>query len=331
MSSARYFLFRTVQTVFLLWFVLSFIFILFRLMPGSYADIMLARGASQESTAAFEAKWGLNEPIYVQYFNYIKGFVQLDLGTSLQYRVPVLEYVQTKIFNSFILLAPAITASYLVGSLIGSITGRMRGSKAERYGIIPIIFVGSFPAFFTSIVLIIIVSGWLNILPTSGMVTPGAVPAEAPWWRQYLTADFGVHYVLPFTAIFLRYLYLPTLIMRTSVVEVLGQDFLFYHRITGISKVHEWMHTTKHASLPVITLYPVSMARAIGGLVLVEAVFNWPGIGFALIQSVLSRDFPVVQFVFFLVAAFVIISNYLVDIVYGVIDPRVSVGEQGGR
>jgi peptide/nickel transport system permease protein len=83
----------------------------------------------------------------------------------------------------------------------------------------------------------------------------------------------------------------------------------------------------KHASLPLITLYPVSMTRAIGGLVLIEIVFNWPGIGFTLVQAVLSRDFPVVQFVFFLVAAFVIVANFGVDIIYGIIDPRVSVGE----
>lgn len=331
MNRVRYLLARTAQTVFLLWLVLTFIFVMFRLMPGSYADIMLARGAGQASIAAFEAKWGLNDPIHVQYANYMINFVQLDLGNSLQYRVPVFQHVRTKIFNSFVLLAPAITVSYLLGSLIGSITGRMRGSVLERYGIVPIIFVGSFPAFFTAIVLIIVFAGWLNLFPTSGMITAEVSNPGDAWWRSYLTVDFAKHYVLPFSAVLLRYLYLPTLIMRTSVVEILDQDFLFYHRMTGISKVSEWIHTTKHASLPVITLYPVSMARAIGGLVLIEAVFNWPGMGFTLIESVLSRDFPVVQFVFFLVAAFVIVANFLVDIAYGFIDPRVAVEGEGGE
>ena len=114
--------------------------------------------------------------------------------------------------------------------------------------------------------------------------------------------------------------------MRTSVVEVSGQDFAYYHRVKGLAKSTQLHHIMKHASLPVITLFPVSMTRAIGGLVLVELVFNWPGVGSFLVDAVLFRDFPVVQFVFFLVAIWVILGNYVVDIVYGIIDPRVAVG-----
>jgi len=115
--------------------------------------------------------------------------------------------------------------------------------------------------------------------------------------------------------------------MRTSVVEILGQDFAYFQRATGLPKINRMKHLAKHASLPVITLYPVSMTRAIGGLVLLETVFNWPGIGLALIEAVLDRDIPVVQFVFFLVAAFVVFGNFVVDIVYGYIDPRISIDE----
>lgn len=327
MSRARYLTFRVVQTVFMLWLALTFLFFFFRLMPGSFVDIMTFQGASPEAVAAFKQKWGLNDPLYVQYWRYLVNFVQGDVGTSLRYRQPVLQYVGQKIFNSFILVGPAITVAYLIGSTVGVLAGSNRGSFLERFGILPFIFTGSFPAFFTSILLVIIVAGWLNLVPTSGMVTAGSVPASAAWYEQYLTQDFAFHYILPFTAIVLRYLYLPTLIMRTSVVEVLGQDFSYYYRMTGLPRAKQWLHTAKHASLPVITLYPVSMTRAIGGLVLVEIVFNWPGIGYALVQGVLFRDFPVVQFVFFLVAAFVILSNFAVDIIYGIIDPRVSIGD----
>jgi peptide/nickel transport system permease protein len=113
--------------------------------------------------------------------------------------------------------------------------------------------------------------------------------------------------------------------MRTSVVEVMGQDFIYYHKVTGLPYISKLKHIGKHAILPVITLYPVSMTRAISGLVLIELVFNWPGIGFALVQGVLQRDFPVVQFVFFITAAMVVIANFGVDLLYGIIDPRISV------
>jgi peptide/nickel transport system permease protein len=118
------------------------------------------------------------------------------------------------------------------------------------------------------------------------------------------------------------------MIMRTSVVEALGQDFSYYQRVVGLPEFRRKWHIAKHASLPVITLYPVSMTRAIGGLVLVEIVFNWPGIGSTLVSSVFARDIPVVQFVFFLVGAMVIIANFGIDLLYGIIDPRVSISDE---
>ena len=329
MSRVRYIGVRTVQTIFLLWLVLTFLFFFFRMMPGSFVDIMLFGGANQETIEAFKTKWGLNDPLYIQYWRYFINFLQLDMGTSLQFRTPVVEFVRVKIFNTLILAGPGITVGYVLGSVLGTVMGNRRGSKLERYGIISLITVGSFPGFFIGIILILIFSVWLNIFPTSGMVSAevSAQYADAAWWRPYLTKDFAMHYVLPFSAVVLRFLYSPTMVMRTSVVEVMGQDFNYYNRVTGLPYVKRLNHLARHSILPVITLYPVSMTRAISGLVLLEIVFNWPGIGYALVQAVLSRDFPVVQFVFFVTAAVVIISNFAVDIIYGFIDPRISVGE----
>lgn len=329
MSRVRYFAFRAVQTVFMLWLALTLLFFFFRMMPGDYTDLMLHQGASPESVEAFRESWGLDDPLHVQYYRYLINLLQGDAGTSLVYRVPVWGYIKNKIFNSFILIAPGITLAYLLGSAYGTIAGTNRGSVIEKYGIVPVIFLGSFPAFVTAIFLVIIFAGTLDWFPTSGMLSGAGrgTLSEVSWWRPYLSADFAHHYVLPFTAVVLRYLYLPSLVMRTSVIEVMGQAFTEYHRRTGISRFAQLRHLGKHASLPVITIYPVSMTRAIGGLVLIEAVFNWPGIGSALIESVFSRDFPIIQVVFFIVAAFIIIANFVVDVLYGIIDPRVSVGD----
>lgn len=329
MSRARFLAVRTLQTVFMLWLVLTFLFFFFRLLPGDFTDIMVFRGASEESIQRFRENWGLNDPLYVQYYRYIINFATGDVGTSLQFRQPVWDYVKLKIFNSFILVAPGITIAYFLGGIWGGTIGSKRGSRLEKYGIPPVVFLGAIPEFVTSIFLIIIFAGFFDVLPTSGMFSfaTSSAFADAPWWRPYLTLDFLTHYLLPFTAVLLRYAYLPVLIMRTSVVEVSGQDFFFYHKMTGLPGIARLRHLLKHSSLPLITLYPVSMTRALGGLVLIEVVFNWPGIGFTLVQSVLSRDYPVVQFVFFLVAAWVIIANFGVDVIYGIIDPRVSVGE----
>ncbi|WP_254280443.1 ABC transporter permease [Haloarcula marina] len=332
MSRLRYIVNRFAVTVALLFLILSFLFLFFRALPGSYTNILVAQGASPESVAALEQRWGLNEPIYIQYIRYIVNFVQLDIGTSFQNSQPVWEFVRPKLFNTFILVAPGITFAYVVGSIYGTYLGTTDNEVVEDLGPVPLIFFGSFPEFFIAIFLIFIFAGIFDIFPTSGILTPSVRSAfvDAPWWRPYLTLDFAAHYVLPFTAVVMRYLFFPTLIMRTNVAEVLDQDFTHYMRISGLSERTRFRHMLKHASLPVITLYPVSMTRAIGGLVLIESVFNWPGIGAALVAAVLARDFPVVQFVFFLVAAFVVISNFLVDIVYGWVDPRVSVGGNEG-
>ena len=327
MSRARYYAFRTLQTVFMLWLVLTFLFFFFRLMPGGFESIMVFQGASPAQIEAFREQWGLNDPLYVQYLRYVENLLALDAGRSIKYRTPVTEYVKMKIFNSFVLIGPAITLSYVIGTIYGTVLGTRRGSTLEKHGLVPFIVFSSIPAFFLAIVSVIVFAGWLGWFPTFGMISADtySLYQDAPWWRPYLTWDFLNHYVLPFGVILIRYAYLPMLIMRTSVVETIGQEFTFYHRMSGLPKSNRLKHIGKHSILPVVTLYPVSMTRALGGLVLVETVFNWPGIGFALVEGVLSRDFPVVQFVFFLIAAFIIIANFGVDVVYGIIDPRVSI------
>lgn len=331
MSRLKYVVYRSVQTVVILWAILTFLFFFFRLMPGSYVDMMVGAGAGPETRAAFIERWGLDEPLYIQYLGYLTSFLQLDVGRSMQYGVPVWELVNKRIFNTFILVAPGVTVAYIMGTLIGARLGTHRGDLSEKFGMIPVVLTGSIPEFFTAILLVILFASptGIELLPPTGMITPETAHelSDQAWWNTYVTGDFASHYILPFMAVVLRYLYFPTLIMRTNVVETLGQDFIYYHRITGIPDYKRFINIIKHSILPVITLYPVSMTRALGGLVLIEVVFNWPGIGFTLVESVLARDFAVVQFIFIIVAAFVIISNFIVDIIYGLIDPRISIDE----
>lgn len=330
MSNARYYAVRSAKTVVLLWLVLSLIFLFFRLMPGDFTDYLLYQGANEEAIKGIKAKWGLNDPLYVQYWSYVTNFVTLDAGTSFQTQQPVWEYVRVKLFNTAILAIPGITLAYVFGGVLGSLSGNLRGSRIERGIITGVTIIGSFPAFFTSIILVLIFGVWFDFLPTGGLVSTETRSAlqNAPWWRTYLTTDFLLHYILPLSAIMLRVLLGPTLIMRTSTVEVMGQDFTYYQKVSGLPYLKRLRHLARHAILPLVTLYPISLVQAVSGLVLVEVVFNWPGIGWALIQAVGFRDFPVVQFIFFLVAAIVIVANFGIDILYGVIDPRVSVEEQ---
>ncbi|WP_096391744.1 ABC transporter permease [Halopenitus persicus] len=333
MSRATYYIKRTLISILLILLIITGLFLFFRLMPGSYIDVIAQSGASAEQLEAIRERWGLNQPLYVQWYKYMINVLAGDFGTSRAYGVPVIELVIPRLLNSFILVGPAITVAYILGSVYGLFLGNSKNSLLEKYGIVPPTIFGTTPDFFIAIVLIFIFSGVLGILPAQGMVssqTSLELSESGSMFSTYGTMDFWIHYILPFCAIVLRYLYYPSMIMRSSVVEVSGQDFMYYHRLKGIPKLRRFSHLMRHASLPVLTLFPVTMSRAISGLVLVEVVFNWPGIGSLVVESVLLRDTPVVQFVFILVAVWVILGNYLVDVLYGIIDPRISIeGEKG--
>jgi peptide/nickel transport system permease protein len=250
------------------------------------------------------------------------------MGQSFQYGRPVTEITLERIFNSFILVAPAITTAYILGSVFGGIMGQSPNSKAEKYGTISMAIAGTIPSFFLGLLLVLMFAQTFNLFPTSGMLSIGTqarLGADPSLLQMMATTDFWLHYTLPFITIVLNYLYYPSLVMRTSVVEVSGQNFVYLNRIKGLSRQTRLQHLLKHASLPVITIFPLSLSKAIGGLILVEIIFNWPGIGSLLVDAVLFRDYPVVQFVFFLIAIWVIVGNYVVDICYSLIDPRVSI------
>lgn len=329
MSRLRYFAQRTLITGVLIFLVASALFTFFRLMPGDYSALLVQQGMSADQVARLEAKWGLNAPFHEQYFSYLTNLLTADAGVSFRHGTPVWELVKPRIINSAILVFPAITATYIIGSVIGTIIGRYRGGFLEKSSIITISVFHSIPDFFLGIILIAAFSQTLGIFPTSGMLsaqTSSMIQGE-PFWHRFFLVEFWMHYALPFATIVLYFMQYPALIMRNSVVEVSDQEFLHYHRMKGLPRLTLMRKLMRHASLPVVTLYPISLATSISGLVLIEIVFNWPGIGRLLVDSVLARDFPVIQFVFLVASVWVILGNFLIDILYGIIDPRVSVGD----
>lgn len=329
MSRLKYIAWRTLNTIILLWVIITVLFLLFRLLPGSYADLLVAEGADQETVETLRAQWGLDQPLYFQYFAYLANFVQLNVGESFQYGLPVWEYVAHRIANTLILVAPGITVGYVIGTIIGTILGSRRGSKLENFGVFTLVMIGSLPSFFTAILFVVFFAVYLDLFPTGGMLsagTAGLFGSEVVWWKLYFTTEFLHHWLLPFLVVVILGIYPSAMVMRTSVVEVSGQDFMYYNEVSGLGQKDRLIRMAHHAILPVLTLFPISVGQAVSGLVLVELVFNWPGIGYTLIEAVFNRDYPVIQFVFFMTAAFVVIANFFIDIAYGIIDPRISVG-----
>ncbi len=329
MSRLTYFLRRLVIAVLLIFGVTTFLFFFFRLMPGDYATLLISGGADAEAIQEIRAQWGLDEPLYVQYFEYMSNMLTANPGTSRRTGRPVWDEVVVALSNTLILALPAIVLAILIGTLFGAIIGSSPGTKLEKYGIIPPTVAGTTPDFFLGILLLVVFSAWMGWFPTGNIASIETQRATEHFWQIYLTRDFLMHYILPFATIVLKYLYLPALIMRGSVVEVQGQEFISYQRLVGIRPRTRLKHVMKHASLPVITIVPAVTATAIGGQVLVEIVFNWPGIGRLLFNSVLQRDTPVIQFLFLIIATWIILGNLVVDIAYTVVDPRISYEASG--
>ena len=327
MSQLRYFAKRTVVTALLIFIVITTLFFFFRSMPGDYTSMLIAEGMSTEQAERIQENWGLNEPIHEQYISYLINTASGNAGQSFRHGMPVWDLVAPRILNSFILVAPAITATYLIGSLWGALIGRFRGGSFEKSSIVTVSVFHSIPEFFLGILLVAGFSEVLNIFPTGGMMSAqtSVLMNDKPFYEMFLLKEFWIHYALPFATITLYFMQYPALIMRNSVVEVSGQDFLHYHRLKGLPRFSLIKKLIRHASLPVVTLYPITLATSVSGLVLVEVVFSWPGIGRLLVTSVLSQDYPVIQFVFLIAAVWIILGNFLVDLVYGVIDPRVTV------
>lgn len=325
MSKIQYYVRRLVVTVFLIFSVASFLFIAFRLMPGDYATVMAGGGASPAELEEIRESWGLNDPLYVQYYEYMRNLASGNLGTSRVSNEPVWSYIREPLMNSLILVIPAILVAFVIGSVYGALLGTKSGTAFERYGILPPTIAGTTPNFFIGILLLLLFSSVFDLFPVGGMASYETYSAIDSHYEIYLTGDFWKHYVLPFTTIVLTFLYYPALIMRGSVIDVKGQEYTYFQRIAGLPSKTRFKHLMKHSSLPVITLLPAQTATAISGLVLIETVFNWPGIGTLLFESVLSRDTPTIQFLFLIVAVWIIVGNFIVDIFYTVIDPRITI------
>lgn len=326
MSRVEYYVRRIVHTVILIFAVSVGLFTLFKMMPGSYLTTMTGGGTSPEQLEQLREMWGLDQPLYVQYYSWMSNLVMGNAGKSLAYGQPVVTLVANAIRNSFILALPGILGAFVLGSLYGTLMGLKQESWIDRYGPIPPTLVGVTPDFFMGIILLTVFTGWFNIFPSGGMASLD-IMTKMDGWEIYTTGNFWLHYVLPFLTIVLGYLYYPALIMRGSIIEVKDQEFTKYQYAVGLGKWERIRNIMKHASLPVITTLPSSTSRAISGLVLIELIFNWPGIGTLLFESVLARDTPVIQFMFLLIAVWIIFGNFAVDIFYTVVDPRITLGD----
>lgn len=326
MSDFRRFLVKRFAIAVVLTLVaVTVIFLVLRLLPGSPFETLITAGnLTQEQIDRIMGLYGLDKPLWQQYLLYLKNLLTFQFGYSILQSRPVWAILAPKLVNTLILLVPALVTTAILSTLLGMYVGWNRGTKLETASIISTTFLRSTPVFITAIFLVILFSYTLNLVPAFGMRSITAAPEG--YTETYLSLDFFHHYLLPFTVTVLYYSGDFLLLARNGVVEKKGSEFLKLHQAKGLSEFQQLLRAGRNSMLPVMTYFALRLGMIFQGLILLEVVFAWPGIGRALVLAIQQQDYPLVQAAVFIMALAVIIMNLIADIMYAYFDPTVSVG-----
>ncbi len=297
------------------------VFILLRLTPGDPIDAYINPSVpmSMDELAALRTRLGLDQPLPVQYIAWLQAALGGDFGFSIQRGgVPVLPLVADRIGPTVLLMTAGLLIAIVLG-IAGGIISAVRRNSATDFSLSVLSSIGiSSPAFLTALLGLYFFSVVLRWAPSGGMLTPGA---------PFSIGDLLSHLVLPAFLLSIGHAALILRYMRSSMLEVLNQDYVRTARAKGVKEF--WVitkHATRNALLPVVTLIGSTIGIAIGGAIFLESVFNWPGMGLLLVNAVNTRDYPVIMCATLIIGACVILVNLLTDITYAAIDPRIQVG-----
>lgn len=314
---------RTLQLGLVLWAVVTILFLMFRLMPGNPMAAYIDPTFTEEQQQALMAQFGLDKPLWEQYLIYLGNLLQGELGQSFRYREPVAERILTLLPNTLILTFSSLIVAYAIGVLAGAYLAWRRGSAVEQAAIPIVLTTRAMPEFWLGMVLLAIFSFWLGWFPAGGTRSAGS--DHGSLLALYTSADFLAHLALPALTLAIYSQGLPLLLMRSNMLDVMKEDFVTMARIKGLSS---WAvvvrHAARNALLPVMTSFAIAVGYQLQGNVVVESVFSWPGLGRELVNAVSASDYPLAQGAFLVIAIVVILMNLVADLLYALLDPRVT-------
>ena len=302
---------RLAGAVLVVFGVISIVFLLIHLIPGDPIEIMLGEAASSTDREALRVALGLDQPVLLQFTHYLHGLLQFDLGASLQSRRPVTDLLQERLPATLLLAGVTLAVTLALALPLGMLAAVRRGSAWDG-GAMAFSMLGvSIPNFWLGPLLILVFSLWLGWFPVSGREGAGSVVLPA------VTLGTGLAAVL-------------SRMVRSSMLEVLGEDYIRTARAKGLPPQRVILHHgLRNALLPVITLLGLQLGALLAGAVITETVFSWPGIGLLTIEAIQSRDYPVVQACVLLISVGYVLVNLLTDIAYAWADPRIRLGGGG--
>jgi len=297
-------------------------------MPGNPLAAYIDPTFTIEQQEALMTQFGLDKSLPEQYLIFLGNLLQGELGQSFFYKDSVWSVMMNVLPNTLYLMVLAFVIAYILGILFGVLFAWYRGTKFEGFGLIGTLITRSAPQFWVGMVLLGIFSFNLGWFPSGGVSSAGADFSSE--LDKLTSADFYHHITLPVITLSLYLVGLPLLLMRSNMLDILGDTYVEMAKMRGLGNFRiMFKYGARNAALPVLTAMAVGIGYTIGGNVIIETVFSWPGIGRLLVDAVTSSDYPLAQGAFLVIAAFMIIMNFISDILYGILDPKVSVG--GGK
>lgn len=304
---------RVISSVPVMLIVAVIVFLLLRLSPGDPATIMAGDSATPEAVQALRVQMGLDQPLPVQFINWIAGIAQGDFGQSILSRMPVSALIADRLEPTLVLALCAIVITVTIAVPLGALAAWRHNSWIDRVVMTFSVLGFSIPAFVVAYLLMLFFAMKAGLLPVQGYVSPFTDLGEAV-----------LHLVLPSLTLALVFMALIARVTRSSLLEVLNQDFVRTAKAKGNPAFRTlWRHALPNAAVPIITVIGLGIAMLISGVVVTESVFNIPGIGRLTIDAILARDYPVVQGLMLFFALIYVGVNLLIDIAYIFVDPRI--------
>ncbi len=324
---------RLAGTIPVLLLISLLVFILIHAAPGDPTLMLLGEETNAAEIAKAKQRWGLDRPLYIQYLKFIESAAAGEFGKSFKYSEPVTRVIKTRLPATIELALFAIIIATALAIPIGVWAGAKPNSWLDNVGTTVGLFGISMPSFWLGIMLILLLAGVLNILPTSGRSTYGVAGAEitgfylldsvleknGPAVRDALT-----HIFMPALALGVNMLGILMRVTRSSVLEVMNEEYVVAARAKGLAEKNViWRHVTSNALIPVITVVGLELGTLLSGSIIVETVFAWPGSGSLLITALNARDYPLVTGVVMTYTAAFVLINLIIDGLYAIIDPRI--------
>lgn len=313
------FLPRFLGYLMVIWLGATVNFLLPRLLPGDPVEFLVGEETSRltlQQHQAVLAQFGLDKPLLAQYWTYLCGLVKLDLGTSVAHAAPVLDVITSRAPWTLLLVGTAIILSFIIGFALACLFHRIRRPQGSSTLLGSVVLFGSLPPFWVGMLFIAIFAAGFGWLPSHGAIDP-----EAEGWVAF--CSLLRHAVLPIATLTLAYLPAVFLLARAGLEEALGSGYVALARAHGASPMRVLLRqAAPNVILPLANQFAMSFGTLLGGTIVVESVFAYPGLGLALYEGILSHDFPLVQGLFLLLVCTVVLANCAADAVQRLLDPR---------